>query len=157
MIIHQNQIMEIVNAVAGGIMIETAEEFIKLRTSSKSEEYLRAGREEASNEVWLELIENYPDMRVWVARNRTINKDIKIVLSKDKDPLVRSAIATKYPLDRELYCQLSKDTNEVVRSDIAYNKKTPLDILKKMSEEDSVEVVRQKAKKNYDKRVEGQA
>lgn len=135
-------------------MIETAEEFIRLRTSTKSGEYLRAGREEAPYEVWMELIENHPDMRVWVARNRTINKGIQMVLSKDKDPQVRGAIASKYPLDRELYYYLSKDIAEIVRSTIAYNKKTPLDILKKMSEEDPIERVREEAKNNYDKQVE---
>jgi len=134
-------------------MIKTAEEFIELRTSIIPEEYGRAGREEAPYEVWIELIEKYPKMRVWVARNRTISLELQTILAKDKDWRVRNAIASKYPLDRSLYEMLAMDERAIVRGCIAYNKKTPMDILERMISEDTDELVRENAKENYERRV----
>jgi hypothetical protein len=133
-------------------MINTAEEFIRLRTSSVPEEYGRAGRDEASYEVWIEIIEKHPDMRVWVAFNRTISLELQTILAKDEDPRVRSAIAGKYPLERGLYEMLAKDESEPIRRRIAHNKKTPLDILEKMMY-DEVEDIRAAAKENYERRA----
>ena len=127
-------------------MIESAEEFVRLRTSSIPEEYKRAGHEEAFHEIWLEVIEKYPEMRVWVARNRTISIELQTILAQDRDWLVREAIASKYPIARSLYEMLCNDVDDGVRSTSAYNKKTPLDILKKMMDEDSDEYVRKNAK-----------
>lgn len=133
-------------------MIKSAEEFIRLRTSTIPEEYGRAGREEAPDEVWIELIEKHPEMRVWVARNRTISFELQTLLAQDKDSHVRSSIASKYPLDRSLYEILSKDKDEGVRTIIAYNKRVPLDILIKMANEDPEEWVRTKAMESYEER-----
>lgn len=133
-------------------MIKSAEEFIRLRTSTIPEEYGRAGREEAPYEVWIELIEKHPEMRRWVASNRTISIELQMLLAQDKDSHVRSSIASKYPLDRSLYEMLSKDKDAGVRGIVAYNKKIPLDILEKMME-DVEEHVRVNAKENYENRV----
>jgi len=134
-------------------MIKTAEEFIKLRTSTIPEEYGRAGCEEAPYEVWIELIEKHPEMRVWVALNRTISVELQMILARDENSCVRSSIAGKYPLNRDLYEILAKDEDERVRGRIAYNKKTPLDILEKMMDEDVEELVRASARENYENRI----
>ena len=42
-------------------MIDSAAEFVRLRLSSDPAEYRRAAREEAPENVWLEVIEAYPD------------------------------------------------------------------------------------------------
>ena len=130
-------------------MIKTAEEFIRLRTSDIQEEYVRAGKDEAPITVWLELIEKYPHMRIWVARNKTIPIEVINILSKDEDSLVRDSIASKYPLSREIYLMLSKDKDESVRGRLIYNKKLPLDILKDLSERDPSEFVRNQATEKY--------
>jgi len=135
-------------------MITTAEEFIRLRRSEIPNEYKRAGCEEAPYEVWMEIIENHPKMRIWVARNRTITTELQTILAKDKDFLVRYAIASKYPIDRSLYEILSKDQEESVRLRIITNKKTPLDILKTMANEDREEFIKEKAIAKYRERVE---
>lgn len=127
------------------IMIESAKEFIKLRHSECQEEYQRAGFEEATHETWLELIENYPDMKIWVARNRTISVDIMRILSDDKDAIVRSAIASKHTLPQDLFIKLAQDKEETVRNTIVFNKKTPLNILQKISKEDPSEFIRNQA------------
>lgn len=68
------------------------EEFIELRNSNLPVEYSRTEMEGAPITVWYELIEKYPEMKVWVARNRTTPREIIDCLSKDSDPLVRNAI-----------------------------------------------------------------
>ena len=47
-------------------MIESAQEFIRLRTSELPDDYFRAANEEASDTVWRELVANHPEMRQWV-------------------------------------------------------------------------------------------
>ena len=53
-------------------VITSAEEFVQLRTSRNPDEYHRAAHEEASVETWLDVIERFPDMRSWVAHNKTV-------------------------------------------------------------------------------------
>ena len=51
-------------------MIQTAEEFVELRSSEDPELYGRAANEPASEEVWLDVIQRYPEMKFWVAQKR---------------------------------------------------------------------------------------
>lgn len=53
-------------------MIYTAEEFVRLRESEIPEEYLRAAWDEVPLEVWIEVIENHPKMRFWVAQSKSL-------------------------------------------------------------------------------------
>jgi hypothetical protein len=52
-----------VDEIQGCAMISSANEFAKLRSSQVKEEYDRAAHEEASLEVWQDVIENYPELR----------------------------------------------------------------------------------------------
>ena len=103
--------------------------------------------------VWMELIENHHDMKVWVARNRTIPKEIINILSRDADPIVRDAISSKYSLDLDIYLLLSKDPDEGIRAKLAYNKGLPNFILKEMAENDISEFVRNEARLKYEQRT----
>ncbi|MGS2871677.1 hypothetical protein [Enterobacter huaxiensis] len=134
-------------------MINSPEEFIELRNSDVSAKYNRTGTEEAPISVWNDLIEKHPEMRVWVARNRTIPREIIGRLSKDNDPIVRDAICSKYPLDMDIYLLLSKDSDEGIRARLTYNKGLPLAILKEMSENDPSDFVRSQALDKYKQRV----
>jgi len=134
-------------------MINSPEEFIKLRNSNIPAEYNRAKIEDASIDVWFDLIQSYPDMRVWVARNKTIPREIIVYLSKDSDPIVRHAICSKYPLDTDIYLLFSQDPDEGIRSRLTFNKKLPLSILKEMSENDPSEFVRSQALDRYKQRI----
>jgi hypothetical protein len=53
-------------------MIESAEQFVFLRTSEDIKLYQRAASEPATDEIWLEVIEKFSEMRVWVVRNKTV-------------------------------------------------------------------------------------
>ena len=85
-------------------MIASAEEFVELRRSERQEEYLRAAWESAPREVWLEVIQRFPDMRFWVAQNKTMPVEVLAVLARDPDPRVRSIVAMKNRLTNELFC-----------------------------------------------------
>ena len=77
-------------------------EFIRLRYSDDPSEYRRAASEPAALEVWLEFIEQHPDSRVWVARNKTVPVEVLSILAGDPSPDVRFAVSTKKKLTPEL-------------------------------------------------------
>ena len=128
-------------------MIKSAKEFVRLRNSTILEEYNRAAQEEAPDEVWLEIINKYPEMKKWVAHNKKIPLFILDILAKDKNRRVRSTVARKRKLSYELYDLLSKDSCESIRLAIAANPKVPKEILESMLTdewEDVVETVKER-------------
>jgi hypothetical protein len=78
------------------LVIESAEEFVRLRTSDDPAEYRRAAHEEASIETWYEVIERFPDMRFWVAQNKTVPLPILEHLRHDQSDTVREMVRRKH-------------------------------------------------------------
>jgi hypothetical protein len=76
-------------------MIESADEFRRLRESEIPDEYRRAAHDEAPVEVWLEVIRRWPDMRFWVAQNKTVPVSILEILVNDPDEKVRDMVLRK--------------------------------------------------------------
>jgi hypothetical protein len=76
-------------------MIRSAEEFRRLRESDNPDEYWRAAHEEAPLDVWLEVIRRWPDMRFWVAHNKTVPLSVLEVLVNDPDEKVRDMVLRK--------------------------------------------------------------
>lgn len=76
-------------------MIDSPEEFRRLRESEDPEAYLRAAHEEAPLEVWLEVIRRWPDMRFWVAQNKTVPLSVLEILVRDPDERVRDMVLRK--------------------------------------------------------------
>jgi hypothetical protein len=74
-------------------MINSAEEFILLRNSEKRDEYIRAASEDASDLVWIDVISRFPEMREWVAYNKTVPLNILEILARDENESVRAAVA----------------------------------------------------------------
>ncbi|CAN5915206.1 hypothetical protein BH11VER1_BH11VER1_17840 [soil metagenome] len=114
-------------------MIESAEEFVRLRLSAQPEEYGRAAEDEASEHVCFDVIARYPDMRKWVAHNKKIPMAVLKKLASDSDPMVRFTVAMKRKLSSELIEQLSKDTDESIRSQIARHPRSPLAVVQKLA------------------------
>lgn len=114
-------------------MIETADEFVRLRCSGDPAEYGRAAHEPADEAVWREVIQRYPEMRTWVAHNKTVPLSILQVLSVDDDPRVRGSVAVKRKLSRGLFEQLARDADEGVRLAIIRNAKVPPDVLEQLA------------------------
>jgi hypothetical protein len=76
-------------------MIDSADEFRRLRVSENPEEFHRAAHDEAPVEVWLEVIRRWPDMRFWVAQNKTVPLSVLKVLVNDPDWKVRDMVLRK--------------------------------------------------------------
>jgi hypothetical protein len=135
-------------------MIVSAEEFVRLRSSENHEDYHRAATEEAPADVWIAVITRFPDMRRWVAHNKTVSLDVLRLLAADPDVEVRGGVAMKRKLDRALFEQLSRDGSAPVRAAIARNAKTPPDILARLST-DAIEFVRDAAAERISRLGEG--
>jgi hypothetical protein len=67
-------------------VIFSAAEFARLRTSDDSEEQHWAAHDEAAEATWAEVIEDYPELRKWVAHNKTVSLVVLERLSTDSDP-----------------------------------------------------------------------
>ena len=76
-------------------MIESADEFVRLRRSTDPEEYGPAARDEASVETWLEVIQRFPEMREWVAHNKAVPMEILEILRHDPDDKVQHVVREK--------------------------------------------------------------
>ena len=118
-------------------MLETAAEFMRLRTSKDPEEYWRAATEEAAVSTWIDVIERYPDMRFWVAQNKTVPVEILARLAMDDDPKVRSMVARKRKLGSRLLEQMASDPNDAVRLAVARHRNTPPDVLARLAQQDT--------------------
>src|ERR1017187_6205118 len=99
-------------------MIRSAKEFVELRTSTNAQEYMRAATEDADLNVWLEVLREFPEMSVWVARNKTVPMEILQRLVLDPDAEVRAAVATKNKLPADLMTALAADPDDSVRERI---------------------------------------
>jgi hypothetical protein len=121
-------------------MIESAEEFVRLRRSDKLDEYRRAACDSASDEVWLGLINNYPEMRGWVAHNKTVKGKILEILAKDKDWRVRAEVALRRASGLEILKKLAFDSEFRVRRTVANNPKVTKEILLDLANDESVDV-----------------
>ena len=117
------------------VMIKSAKEFIDLRTSERPEDYLRAARESAPLDVWFDVVEKYPEMKEWVARNKTVPMQVLDQLALDVDPRVRVAVAMKNKLSNDLMLTLAKDSDPSVRERIAYNKNASDEALRLLAQD----------------------
>ena len=95
-------------------MIQSAAEFIRLRCSSDPEEYRRAAHEDAPDHVWQEVIDRHPEMRFWVAHNKTVPLWALKKLARDRDPRVRGMVAMKRKLPIEILKTMTDDVSATV-------------------------------------------
>ena len=107
-------------------MIYTPEEF---KILCENEEDTTHANQAASSEVWIDVLNKYPQLARCVAANKTIPDDIIDRLSKSNDLDIRWKIATKRKLNRAIFERLAADTDPTIRHRIACNPKTPSDIL----------------------------
>ena len=110
-------------------MITTADEFVRLRTSDNKEEQYRATHDTAKQLVWNNIINKYPDFKIWVIHNKTVPLEILEVLAEDADPNVREAVARKRKINNSIFILLANDSNEGVRHALISNTKLSKDQL----------------------------
>jgi len=123
-------------------MIETAQEFVFLCCSKNDSDIARSLSEEASLDVWTDLIFNFKSHQIDVAQNRTIPSEIMRILAAQGDEVVRSILAEKRRLPPDLFDLLSKDPSSLVRKKVAANKKTSIDIVRSLVDDVDEEVAR---------------
>lgn len=126
-------------------MLKTAEEFVRLRTSQDPNLYRRAAQEPASEEVWLDIVRKYPEMRKWVAHNKTVPNSVLQLLAEDPDDDVRWMVAQKRKADTNILEKLARDPSESVRQRVAFNPKTPDSLLNELAR-DPCEMIAQVAR-----------
>ncbi len=114
-------------------MITTAEEFYRLRTSKNKEDYDRATYEDLPLNVWLEIVGKYPEMRSWVAHNKTVPIEILEILVRDSDVSVRCSVAVKRKLPEHLQLLLAQDDDDSVRERLVWNPKATKKVLQFLS------------------------
>ena len=118
-------------------MITTAEEFVYLRQSCDLKEQQQASQDFADLNVWLSVIEKYPDFKKWVIHNKTIQIEILEILANDNDPKIRSEVARKRKINDVIFEKLSIDFDEEVRYALLYNTKLTKQQIEKIKVEDS--------------------
>jgi hypothetical protein len=130
----------ILGTIASIAMITSADEFVRLRLSQDPQEYRRAALEPAELDVWHAIIRAYPDMRYWVAHNKTVPISVLEILADDPDERVRSAVAMKNKLTPELLEKLASDSSDCVRARLACNRNAPSVVLRRLTEDTCPEV-----------------
>ena len=135
-------------------MINSAEEFVRLRTSEDPQGYHRAANDEATVEVWKDVIQRFPEMKQWVIHNKQVQLEILELMARDPSASIRSCVADKRKLGAQLFDALSRDADESVRARIAWNQKVPVEILQRLAG-DETELVRQAAATRLARLTEG--
>lgn len=118
-------------------MINSAEEFKRLRESEVQEEYYRATTDEASIEVWSDVLKKYPDLAFWVAQNKTIPLEVLYTLADNENVDVRCMVARKRKIDNIIFDKLKADINESVRHALMCNTKIPIEKKQQIKTSDS--------------------
>lgn len=108
--------------------------------SNKPDEYRRAAQEEAPVEVWQDVISRYPEMRRWVAHNKTVPIEILALLANDPDKRVRLMVAMKRKLTPEILEVLAADEDESVRLRVARHRRTPRTVLEQLAHDSWAQV-----------------
>jgi hypothetical protein len=132
-------------------MIESAEEFVRLRMSGDSADFRRIKQEDAPLDVWLDLVRDHPDMRFWVTFNRHVPPEVLRLLVDDDDWRVRANIASRKGVPQDILDTLSRDDHDAVLSSTASNPGTSTDALTRLSRH-PWEDVRERAREQLEER-----
>lgn len=113
---------------------------MQLRTSPDPQLYQRAAHDNAPEEVWLDVINRYPGMKVWVAHNKTVPRSILSLLADDTDEDVRLSVAMKRNAGPTVLERLAHDMAFSVRHRVAYNAKAPIHVLEILAMDQESEI-----------------
>lgn len=123
-------------------MITSVDEFLSLCASGKLVDINRSLQDEASIEIWMELVSNFSPHQIDVAQNRTIPPEIMRILATQGDEVVRTILAEKRKLPVDIFGLLANDSSELVRKKIAANQKTPIEIVENLANDENEDVSR---------------
>lgn len=115
----------------GGLrMIDSAAEFVRLRTSDDIEEQDRSSTDAAPDSVWREVIDRFPAYRKWVAHNKSVPAEFLRELSRDPRRRVRATVARRRATPPDVLIHLATDPDYSVRSSVLGNGAAPLAALR---------------------------
>jgi hypothetical protein len=132
-------------------VIQSADEFVRLRRSEDPTDCQRAANDEAPVDVWLAIVQRFPDLREWVAHNKTVPLSVLEQLATDHNPSVRATVASKRKLSLELQMLLANDQDSSVRERLACNVKCEAKVLRGLAT-DPEAFVREAATKRLEAR-----
>lgn len=89
-------------------MIESAEEYKGWFDRPRSDERHVKLREPARADVWLEIIERYPECRFTIAQNRHLPEEVKSVLALDEDDSVSRRFKRRISPQRPIWYRLTE-------------------------------------------------
>lgn len=118
-------------------MINSAEEFKRLRESEIQDEYHRAATDKASIDIWNEVLTKYPYLAFWVAQNKTIPLEVLYTLADNENADVRCMVARKRKIDDILFEKLKEDIDESVRHALICNTKLSIENKQQIKTSDS--------------------
>jgi hypothetical protein len=96
-------------------MIDTIKEFLRCAASKEMKDYHRITMDEFSDDVWKEILANYPEYHYWIDGNRYLPEWMMWELAKSEEKEVREEIARRYDAPVDLLAHLSKDKSQDVR------------------------------------------
>lgn len=132
--------------MSNSIVVSSADEWVGLRCSEVPGEQFKAAWAIATVDIWKEVIDKYPDMREWVAHNKTIPEEIIRILALDTDSRVRGMVADKRKVPADVLAILARDSEETIRRSVVGDPNIPVEILQTMVN-DEWSVVAEIAKK----------
>lgn len=119
-------------------MIDTLEEFLRCADSDiNSKDIGKVTQDQFADEVWKDLLMNYPNYHEWIAHNRYLPEWMMWEFSRSEDKEVREIVARRYDAPETLLQRLSKDTSEDVRFVVSKNMACPRYLLEKLSQDRS--------------------
>ncbi len=121
-------------------MIESAEEFASLRTSDSREEQRRATWDPAPVQVWWDVIQRFPDLRFWLAQNKTVPLEVLAVLMRDSDTRVRDMVARKRKASQDMLAELGRDSDVGIRIAVAQNVSASAGVLRMLAHDEDERV-----------------
>jgi hypothetical protein len=110
-------------------VIVSADDFFRLLHSQDSQVGRQARFDEAPIDVWLEVIDRYPEERVAVVLNKSVPLAVLEILVDDPDVDVRYLVAMKRKLSPGLLEHLSRDVDESIRMRVAQHRSTSRETL----------------------------
>jgi hypothetical protein len=116
-------------------MIESVEEFLHCAQSKKMEDYHRVTMDTATEEVWIQIIEQCPEYHYWIASNKYLPESMMWKLSESKDVEIRWRIAQRYDIPEALMVKFSKDKSTRVKFYVGDNMACPIYILERLSKD----------------------
>src|SRR5690606_7085622 len=122
-------------------------EFVQLVRAEAPGDRMEAATVAAPEEIWHEIVAEYPELRWSVAQNKNVPESVLRILAKDADPQVRSMVARKRKLPQDLLQQLAHDADSGVRLAVVHHPSADASLLRMLTRDEWSEVAQKATKR----------